>query len=46
MAQEEVAKVEVFGGYACLHADSSDGRVNLNGWSIYLELNLKFGEMK
>jgi opacity protein-like surface antigen len=37
VAQKEPAKVEVFGGYAYLRAHSSEGPVNLNGWTISLE---------
>jgi hypothetical protein len=39
-AQEEIAKVEVFGGYAYLRADSVEDRVNLHGWTISVEGNL------
>jgi opacity protein-like surface antigen len=37
---QEVAKVEVFGGYAYLRADSAEGRVNLHGWTLSVEGNL------
>ena len=39
-AQEQVAKLEVFGGYAFIRADSSEGRVNLNGWTASPETHL------
>ena len=37
---EELAKVEVFAGYAYLRADAEHGRANLNGWTISVEGNL------
>ena len=43
MAQEkepELAKIELFVGYAYLRADAEHGRANLNGWTISVEGNL------
>jgi hypothetical protein len=40
IAQEEVAKVELFGGYSYIRADAPHGRLNLHGWSLSLERNL------
>jgi hypothetical protein len=39
-AEAELAKIEVFGGYAFLRADGAHGRANLNGWTLSLEGNL------
>ena len=39
-SEPELAKIELFGGYAYLRADSEHGRVNLNGWTISVEGNL------
>jgi hypothetical protein len=38
--EPELAKIELFGGYAYLRADSAEGRANLNGWTISVEGNL------
>ena len=38
--EPELARVELFGGYAYLRADAEHGRANLNGWTISLEGNL------
>ena len=43
MAQDEepeLAKVELFAGYAYLRTDAEAGRTNLNGWTISVEGNL------
>jgi hypothetical protein len=43
LAQEtepELAKIELFGGYAYLRATSEDERVGLHGWTISVEGNL------
>lgn len=39
-AESELAKIELFGGYAYLRADSEHGRANLNGWTISVEGDL------
>ena len=39
-AQEQVARVEVFVGYAYIRADTSQRPVDLNGWTVSLEGNL------
>src|SRR5678816_1286102 len=38
--EPELARVELFGGYAYSRADAEHGRANLNGWTISLEGNL------
>jgi hypothetical protein len=38
--EAELAKVEVFVGYAYLRADDMHGRANLNGWTLSIEGNL------
>jgi opacity protein-like surface antigen len=38
--EPELAKIELFTGYAYLRADSEHGRANLNGWTISVEGNL------
>jgi opacity protein-like surface antigen len=38
--EPELAKIEIFGGYAYLHAAAEHGSPNLNGWTISVEGNL------
>jgi opacity protein-like surface antigen len=38
--EPELARIELFAGYAYLRADAENGRANLNGWTISLEGNL------
>src|SRR5262245_24036099 len=38
--EPELARIELFAGYAYLRADSENGRANLNGWTLSVEGNL------
>jgi hypothetical protein len=38
--EAELAKIELFAGYAYLRTDGAHGRANLNGWTLSVEGNL------